>query len=210
VIAGCAVGASDTVPDDFVAGRDGGRGILSDGGPGPSDSAASTDGLVRRDAGEEDAGETPIDASVRPDGGGAALCANPSACTAPAAAGTLSGDTASTPVTITGTTSRWVKVHVNENDNSPVGKALSLRAALTSPAGSNFDLFLYDGAPSQCVTPDFSSTTTGPDQVEVEWGESGVLSNGVSDSRDVYVEVRYVGGSCPPSGNWSLTFTGNL
>lgn len=142
--------------------------------------------------------------------GNVALCANPTMCNSAQDAGAVNGDKPSTPVTITGNTSRWVKVRLNEDDNGPFGEPLTLRVTLDSPPGSNFDLFLYDQAPTQCTTPDFSSTTMAQDNIEVMSGETGVFSNGSDDSRDVYVEVRYAGGACPPTGTWTLTFTGDI
>lgn len=204
------MGASDQVEDDITVDAGSSGGPRRDSG-GINDSAATTDGLVRRDTGTTaDDASTISDASTTSDASSAAACANPSACGAALAAGEVKGDNPSTPVTVTGTTSRWVKIRVKEDDNSIFGYPLTLRATLNSPPGSNFDLFLYDGAPTQCTTPNFSSTTAGSDVIEVEFGESGAFSNGSDDSRDVYVEVRYASGSCPPSGNWSLTFQGYI
>gem|GEM_PF-3147829 len=183
---------------------------------------SGSSGGIRRDSGVADTGardtSTAEDASTSdgsaadsgpPDSGNpGAACVNPGACGAALSAGQVNGDTSSPIVTVTGATSRWVKVRVNEDDSGPVGQKLSVRATLTSPAGMNFDLFRYDGAPTQCTTPNASSATAGVDGIDYSFGEGGLFSNGSDDSKDVYYEVRYVSGTCPPAGNWTLSFQG--
>jgi hypothetical protein len=204
VVAGCAVGTSDEVEDDLTVDSGSSGGIRRDGGV--ADTGAR-DTSTAQDASESD-GSTATDSGPPDSGNPGAACANPGACGAPLAAGQVSGDTSSAIVTISGATSRWVKIRVNEDDNGIVGSKLKVRATLTSPAGMNFDLFRYDGAPGQCVTPDASATTTGVDGIDYSFGE-GIVPNGSDDSKDVYYEVRYVSGTCPPAGSWTLTFQGN-
>jgi hypothetical protein len=87
-----------------------------------------------------------------------------------------------------------------------------MKAVLVSPAGTNFDLYMY--VPSadtlECSVVTASSTSTSAtDTASVEFGESGTFANGVDDSRTVTVEVRHVSGSCSAGAKWSLTLYGN-
>ncbi len=204
VIAGCAVGTVDEVEDDITADSGSSGGIRRDSGvadTGARDTSTSQDGSTSD-------GSTVADSGPPDSGNPGAACVNPGACGAALAAGQVSGDTSSAVVTISGATSRWVKIRVNEDDNGPFGQKLSVRATLTSPAGMNFDLFRYDDAPGQCTTPNASATTAGVDGIDYSFGEGGVFSNGSDDGKDVYYEVRYVSGTCPPAGNWTLSFQG--
>jgi hypothetical protein len=207
VIAEAGGGGADSATDGSLGARDSGS-FASDASI--IDSSAPVDATVAFDSGGS------ADAGLRDSGGfpgtdsGPLKCTSSALCTSAPLSGTLSGDTVTPTVSVTGTTSRWVRVRVTENDNGAFAIPMTLGMKLVSPPGSNFDLFLYDGTPVDCVTPAFSSVTNTIDTLDVQWGETSTLSNGVDDSRDILVEVRYVGGTCPPSGNWKLSFDGNI
>lgn len=113
--------------------------------------------------------------------------------------------------TAQGSGSQWFKVRVSEDDSDVFGVSLLMKAELTSPPGTNFDVFLYlaGGTSGQsCSGVSQSSTSTGPDTAKLEWGE-GTISNGSDDDRTVTVEVRWVSGTCSPTAKWSLTVRGN-
>lgn len=174
-----------TPPDDAGAGVDGGGG---------------TDGGAGGDAGTGDAGT-------------AAGCASPNACAGATAMGSVSGDTGADTARQTGSTSKWLKLRVSEDDSALTsGKKLKLNLTLTSPPGSNFDLRVYlplDPTSEKCTGADrVTSATTGPDIAALEWGE-GTFPNGADDSRTVTIEVLHVSGTCDPSKTWSLLAEGN-
>ena len=144
-------------------------------------------------------------------GGGGAACASPNVCTGATDLGSVSGDTGADVKTAQGSGSQWFKVRVTENDSSVFGLSLLAKAELTSPPGTNFDLFLYlpgGGSGQECSAVSKSSTSTSADTASLEWGE-GSLSNGSNDDRTVTVEVRWVSGTCSPSAKWSLTVRGD-
>ena len=187
----------------------------------------STRPTTEEDAGpivEEDAGGggDPDSGAVIPDagtdsgggGGGGGTCASPNACSGATDLGTISGDTGAGIKTAQGSGSQWFTVRVTEDDSNIFGLSLLAKAELTSPPGTNFDLFVYvaGGASGQeCSSVKTSSTSTGSsDSTTAEFGESsGGISNGSSDSRTVTVEVRWVSGTCAPAAPWSLTVRGN-
>ena len=155
------------------------------------------------DAGGSDAG---VDS-----GGGGGTCASPNACAGATDLGSISGDTGSDSKSAQGSGSQWFKVRVTEDDSGFFGLSLLAKAQLTSPPGTNFDLFVYladNGSALECSTVTKSSTTTGAESAPVEWGE-GALANGNADDRNVTIEVRWVSGTCSPSAKWTLTVRGN-
>jgi hypothetical protein len=216
----CAVGVNDDPPvygegDDAApppVKRDGGSGTKPDSGnPLTMNDAGRPqgDGGTTGDGGGTSDASTNADAGV--DAGGTINCAATSTCATANSTGSVSGDTTSAPVVVTGDTSAWVLVRVTEDDSGTFGVKLSLRATLASPAGANFDLYMYEDAPTQCTTATKQSVmTSGSDVINTSFGESGFFSNGSKDDKDIYVEVRQVSGSCKAGTNWTLTFEGNL
>ena len=171
------------------------------GGGGGTDSGAGTD--AGTDAG--------ADAGGGGGGGGGVACASPNVCTGATDLGSVSGDTGADVKTAQGSGSQWFKVRVTENDSSVFGLSLLAKAELTSPPGTNFDLFLYlpgGSSGQECSAVSKSSTNAGADSASLEWGE-GSISNGSNDDRTLTVEVRWVSGTCSPSAKWSLTVRGN-
>jgi len=142
----------------------------------------------------------------------------PPSCTAPAACagatdlGSVSGDTGAGVKSATGSTSQWFKVRLSEDDSDVFGTSMQVRATLVSPAGSNFDLYMYlagNSSAVECSAVTKSSTTTGTDVTSHEWGETGTFSNGSDDDRWVTLEVRHVSGTCAAANKWTLTVNGN-
>jgi len=126
----------------------------------------------------------------------------------------IAGDQSGSTDNATGTTSEWLRIDLTEQDNSPIGHPMKLTAVLTSPSGSNFDLYAYLGSKVgdiQCTTPKGQSTNPAgqTDTVSFEWGELGPLANGVDDSATVMLEVRWVSGTCSSGNTWSLAVHGN-
>jgi len=182
----------------------------------PAPSKPSEDSGAGEDTGtgDPDAG-TKADAA--PDGGGTdggttGSCASPNTCPAATDLGTVSGDTGADTKTFQGSGSQWLKVRVSEDDSSVFGVELQMRAELQSPAGTNFNLFLYRAGSSsgqECSAVTTSSTSTSAfDSASMSWGE-GTISNGNDDDRTVTVEVRHVSGTCAPAAKWTLTVRGD-
>jgi hypothetical protein len=158
------------------------------------------------DAGRPDSGGTQE--------GGAGSCAETNACASATDLGPISGDSGGDTKHATGSTSQWLTVNVSEDDHSVDGNSLEVKAALVSPAGANFDLFVYvpgDTGGRECsAVTQKSESTTDRDEAGVEFGEDGGdWSNGGGDGRTVTLEVRWVSGPCSPGSTWTLDVTGN-
>jgi hypothetical protein len=142
-------------------------------------------------------------------------CASVNTCPAAMALMSVSGDSGSPVVTATDYRSTWFSVRVSEDDEDIFAVPMGIRAQLTSPMGSNFDLFVYVNTGSDvvsCTTPSASSTmgAGAVDSALVTWGESGTFSNGDDDDRTVSIEVRAAASTtCAASAPWQLTVYGN-
>ena len=210
----CAAGNIEDDPDAAPAAEDPTHGAQHDSGHTPFSEAdggspAKPDDPQPTDSGTtDDGGHSGTDAGNIP-----ASCALPNTCPSATDIGTVSGDTGAATVMGDGITAKWLSVRVTEDNNSILGSKLGLEATLVSPAGVNFDVFLYVNGGSdtqECTTVTGSSSnhTTGTDTAVVSWGESSV-ANGKVDDRTVSVEVRYVSGTCTPTSKWTLTLKGN-
>lgn len=176
----------------------------------PADPAPASDADAGASEPTADAGAP--DSGTSSDGGTTASCDAPTTCSGAADLGSVSGDTGSDTKNADGSTSKWFTIRVTENDTGPFGQPLKLTAKLTSPPGTNYDLFLYvpDGDTRECSAVSQQSTSTsGTDTASVTFGESGTFANGSADDRTVTVEVRHVSGNCDASKKWSLTLDGN-
>ena len=208
----CAVG---TDPDATVSESDFARAQVVEAGdensivlPPPSQPGA--------DAGAEDTGTGGLDGSTKdaaPDAAPlAASCTSPNACLTATDLLSVSGDQNADTKTLQGAGSQWLKVRVTEDDNSVFGTELRAKFELQSPAGTNYDLYVYragGGSGQECSAVTTSSTSTGGfDTASMSWGE-GSISNGSADDRNVSIEVRWVSGSCAPASKWTLTVRGN-
>ncbi len=212
-IAGCADGTTDASPAEAdlanLAGADAGTQPQSNTTKVPPPAETPDD---------KDAGSAPSNAdggtpdSGTPDSGTTVSCNAPNTCTGATKLGNVSGDTGSDVQTASGTTSEWFTVRVTEDDTGLFATRLALTATLTSPPGSNFDLFFYvpstDTVECSAVSQQ-SAKTSGPDTASVQFGETGAFFDNVDDSRTVTVEVRHVSGNCDPAQKWTLTLNGN-
>jgi hypothetical protein len=154
------------------------------------------------------------DAGMGDEGGGVVSCPAPNTCATVTNLGTIAGDQSGLPLTQSGYTSEWLVIDVQEKDtSSPLAAPMKLTATLTSPAGSNYDLYAYLGSATavECSTVKTSSTNGAgqDDTISMTWGESGTFANGADDSAMVTLEIRYVSGPCTTSANWSLSAHGN-
>jgi hypothetical protein len=212
-IVGCAVGSG---PDEIGV-SDLAAAPLDDSGvdspsvklqppaPPPAPPPIDDDAGTGDDAGADSGGPPPPPPPPPP------TCDAPNTCVASTNLGSVSGDTGADMQSTQGTTSQWFQVRVSENDSSVFATSLRMKATLVSPAGANFDLYVYvPGSDTiECSAVSASSTTTGSDQASVEFGESGTFSNGSNDDRTVTVEVRHVSGTCSAGAKWTLSVFGN-
>ncbi|CAN5908015.1 hypothetical protein BH11MYX2_BH11MYX2_31480 [soil metagenome] len=159
--------------------------------------------------------DAPLTFDAAPDAPMGGSCASVTTCAGATALMSVSGDTGSQVITSSDYRSTWYSVRVSEDDSGVFAIPMGIRAELTSPAGSNFDLFVYVNTGSDvvsCTTPSASSTNAAGtfDSALVTWGESGTFSNGSNDDRTVSIEVRAAASTaCAASAPWQLTVYGN-
>lgn len=214
VAVACATG---TVAEDDDAG--GGIGEEEDSGvvtpvrdsatPPQKDAAGPTD------AGTGDSGPLVDGGGDGGTDGGTGQCVAPNTCVGGITMTPVSGDKNADTSTQTGSTSRWLKIRVSEDDSSIVGESMKLKLTLTSPPGTNFDMRVFlagDGSGQKCPPEGADRTTNtvaGADVTSIEWGEMGITSNGSDDDRTVSVEIVHVSGTCTTGQNWTLLAEGN-
>lgn len=196
-------------------------GVEGIGQPGPDT------GTPQKDSGAEDTAQPDADASTEappdtntPDSLDAPAEEAPLSCDPTAlcpdleSIGSVSGDTDSPSITANGTRSKWLKVRVTEDDSGLTAVALSATLTLDSPAGSNFDLYVYVANTAQqtdieCTKLTKASTNaSGADVVSIGWPDKQGVG-GLEDGRNVTVEIRFAGGTCPDTAPWSLLVEGN-
>jgi hypothetical protein len=152
-----------------------------------------------------------VDAPPPPNEPPVDLCLATQTCQTAPPLGQVSGDTGSQRQMAMGYQSAWFRVRVTEDSSSAT--PMSVTAKLTSPAGVAFDVFIYLNANQdsvECSTIVGNKITSGTvKQTRDIWGDDGILGNGVSDSRDVTVEVRHVSGTCASGAMWQLEIIGN-
>jgi hypothetical protein len=123
----------------------------------------------------------------------------------------MAGDEGGPTVTRMGSTSKWFKVHIQEQDSSISETDLSYTVTLISPPGMNYDLRVYqgeqDGGPNCGAAPKDGAGT--PEVVSDSWDDDQGIG-GEDDSVWLNIEVLYVSGSaCGPNAAWTLTVAGN-
>lgn len=209
--AGCAstedLGLFEEGEDD-EAGTDAAPKVDSGRLTGGGDSGTSTPDSGRpTDAGPSD--------GAAGDGGpggdaGPGACASPNRCQTAEELDEMSGDTGGGQVTLAGTTSKWFKIPITDEVDAPGGD-IKARFELQSPAGTNFDLFVYvadDASNQNCSAPTTKSEKPAGqlDTASVKWGDTPIVNN----DRLVTVEVRHVSGACAQGTRWQLQILGNV
>jgi hypothetical protein len=139
-------------------------------------------------------------------------CPNETICANAEVVGMVSGDEDSDPIDVGGSDSTWLTFQVTEDNDSAFGESVSFTATLTSPPGTDFDLYVYRGAVNGQTgcggVMDSSTAAVGVDVVHMSWGEGGV-ANGGDDRAWVAVEIIPKGQMCPDGGQWSLSVDGD-
>jgi len=210
LLAACAegggVGGGDT-------GGSGGE-TTSDGGfgPGPSTSTASTTPTGgSNEGGSSEGGAPPVGGSGEGGSGTACDFTAPEVCDGAEPLPAIAGDEDGAPVTRNGHTSKWFKIHVEEQDSGIFDADISYTVSLTSPPGAVYALHVYQAA--QDSPPNCNATvkngTGNPPSVHDSWDDDQPIG-GENDSTWVIIEVAHVSGeACSSSDNWTLTVTGN-
>jgi len=210
----------------FVACANGGDPSYDDGQPGALEGGSGGDGGSNMDSSgiaadtgggtQPDSGASGGDSGAQGDDGGGTSCSSTDQCTASATMlGTVAGDESGPTETAMGTASEWLRIDLQEKDSSITATPMKLTATLTSPAGTNFDLYAYLGSgPGSIVcTGAKAQSTNGAGQTDTlsfEWGETGGgLANGTDDSATVMLEVRWIAGTCGSTDQWTLSAHGH-
>jgi hypothetical protein len=197
-----AVGASDAGPvfvtDSGPSDRDGGRDASTDSG--------------MTDAGPMDAGQTGDDA------GPMFVCTTINACSNARILSAIRGDSEAQVSSASGQMSEWVAVTIA--DIGGVFNAdgtIRARITLTSPAGSNYDLFVHQPSeaggnavpPKDCsVAPLSSQSANGDDVIALSWQDvTNFFGETAGDGLMLSIEIRHVSGPCDKP--WSLRVQGN-
>lgn len=145
------------------------------------------------------------------DGGMTGDCPNVDTCPGASGIGQVSGDTGSRTIGTSGSEATWIKFQVTEDDDALVGAPMSFTVTLISPAGADFDLYVYrgmEGGSTGCNGFMEQSTSAGQDSVDMAWGE-GLAANGLDDGVWVAVEIRAKDDVCSPLDEWVLEVEGN-
>jgi hypothetical protein len=214
---GCARGEDDDLgpADAALPDEDGGGAMGRDG------ASRDSGGLVTGDDDDDDDSGTADGGSGEggPPVGDAGACAPTTGATCNAAydMGSVKGDDGTDRVTTTGSGARWVRVAVEESVGGLFTADLSVKVTLTSPTGSNFDVFVYEGdavgtsGAINCnqVTKSGTSSTAQVDTVSFDWPDTQGLT-GFDDGRTLSIEVRPVGASCDPIKTWTLAVEGHV
>lgn len=154
--------------------------------------------------------EPPPGDSTTDDGGMTGDCPNVDTCPGASGIGQVSGDTGSRTIGTSGSEATWIELQVTEDDDALVGAPMSFTVTLVSPAGADFDLYVYrgmEGGTSGCNGFMEQSTSPGQDSVDMAWGE-GIAANGLDDGVWVAVEIRAKDDVCSAQP-WSLQVEGN-
>ena len=109
-----------------------------------------------------------------------------------------------------GKTSKWLAVHITEDDSSIFPTDLSYTVTLTSPAGMDYDLFVRqgpeDGSPDCNAAEKKGQPSGSSETVHAGWNDDQGLG-GEDDSLWLCIEVRWISGDdC--NATWTLTVQG--
>jgi len=214
--AGCAawaLAACATGTTDLPAGGDAQQGSGSGGGGGAGGTSGAT--TTSSTSGAGGGGDGGGDQGGGGQGGSPSEGCDytaPQPCSGAQVLPEVRGDEGNDVQSAGGTTSKWLHVYVSESVSDPFDHPdLSYTAELTSPAGMDYDLYVYTGndqAPN-CQAQGVKGVlnpATGKELVSATWGDS----LGDEDGTWITVEVRYVSGDvCAAGDAWALSFRGH-
>ncbi|MDI7268720.1 MAG: hypothetical protein QME96_12070, partial [Myxococcota bacterium] len=120
--------------------------------------------------------------------------------------GSIAGDTGSGrlgPITSYG--ENWYYFQLREDDSGLGFPYISATINLTVPPGIDYELYIRCGGSCSTSGPSGTNPTGVSESVGIRWNDSV----GSSDTRYVYVEIRFFSGSTLDCGTWTLTIRGN-
>lgn len=193
-----------------------------DSGPIFSTDAGNLDANVGFDGGSDSgsttAGVTDSGSGHGDDAGPMFVCTAINTCATGRTLSTIRGDSEAQVSSASGQMSEWLAITIADiggiynQDNT-----LKARLTLTSPAGSNYDLFVHQPneaggnatPPKDCSVAPFSSQmTAGSDVVALSWQDvTNFFGETAGDGLTLSIEIRHVSGPCDKP--WSLTVQGN-
>jgi hypothetical protein len=192
--------------------HDAGPIFVTDAGTRPSDSGSDVDSGSAPDASSDDSGSGSLDA------GPMFVCTATNTCPTARALNQIRGDVDAQVSSASGIMSEWLKITILDVGGVFNRDAtLKARITLTSPVGSNYDLFVHRPddaggnaiAPKDCsVAPVSAQQTSGEDVVSLSWADiTNFFGETAGDGLVLSIEVRHVSGPCDKP--WSLSVQGN-
>jgi hypothetical protein len=224
LLLGCATGSSIDEDSSGLDGDDdgvgiGGHGGHGDGGGHQSTSSATTgsgsgsgSGSGGGGGGSTGGGSSGGGGAGDTGGGGGGVCdfSSPNTCASAQSLASVSGDDGGT-TTVKGNTSKWVTIHVTEDDSGVFETDLSYTVTLTSPPGMLYDLVVHqgpqDGAMNCAAAPKLGQPADGAVQtVSDSWDDDQGIG-GEDDSLWLNIEIVHVSGDdC--AAEWTLKIQG--
>lgn len=200
---GTDVSATFSMPSGGAISGAGGAGA----GPASDASSSASSSSSQASSSSASSGSSSASSSSSSGAGGGGGCDHsaPDTCDTAQEITSIAGDDGNDTRTLTGTTSAWFKVFVNDVSNFASNE--SYTATLVSPPGMVFRLFAYtgDGMMTNCLGAAVQGTGM-PPSVTDSWPDSF----GPDDSKWISLEVRYESGQvCNPMPKWTLTVQGN-
>lgn len=196
-------------PDDDGGSDSQGEGSSSTGERDDETTTGEPEGSSSGDAGSDSDSD---DSATSTTGNGNTFpCDFPTTCNGSDTLGGVAGDTATPPVTETGSEPIWLQVQVSENDSGVFANDMEVTIQLVSD-GADFDLRAYLGGigdTNGCGGNEQRSETSGVDTVSFTWGETGTFANNDDDGTFVAIEIFPKDDVCTVGASWALTVTGN-
>lgn len=132
---------------------------------------------------------------------------NPDCATATTFLGAIAGDAGAPQVSQSGSSEKWYRVRLSEQNSGAFGVDLLGRVALVPGPGTDFDLFVYC---LSCGGALIGSSTNGGQSLDVVSirNPDDTPIGGFDDTFDIVIEVRHF--SSNRCASWSLTVQGNV
>ncbi len=119
--------------------------------------------------------------------------------------GSIAGDTGSGVLTTSSWGENWYYFQLREDDSGLGFPYISATINLTVPPGIDYELYIRCGGSCSTSGPSGTNGTGVSESVGIRWNDN----IGSSDTRYVYVEIRFFSGSTLDCGGWTLTIYGN-
>jgi hypothetical protein len=208
--AACAHGTGDS--ESGYEARAGGDTSAGSGGFGGSSSSSSSSSSANASG---TGGATSSASGTGGAGGMPPMCSyvSPNQCADATSLGTIAGDKGGPPVMVSGQTSQWLKIKVEEQVSSIIAEDMSYTATLSWPASMAYDIYIQEGpkggGPDCGAAPIQGLINGSSSSVHRKWNDEQGFG-GKDDTRWLCIEVRYVlGNDCGAAAQWNLTIQGH-